>query len=130
MKRLDAARAMLRKAEQDERAVARLQGDADIGDEILGFHCQQAVEKLLKALLLAAGVEFPRTHNLDVLADLLADAGQALPADLGPLEGLIPFAAQYRYEEEPDLHFDRQEARVLIRRLRTHVETVLALSQP
>lgn len=116
---------MARKASQDERVVERLLSDADIADEVLGFHCQQAVEKLLKALLLAHGLEFPRTHNLDLLADLLADAGHPLPGPLSDLEGLIPFAAQYRYEEEPDLPLDRPAARALVRDLREHVEGIL-----
>lgn len=125
MNRHEAARTLLRKAEQDERTVERLIDHVDIADEIVGFHCQQAVEKLLKALLLLHGLDFPRTHNLDALADLLTDAGHPLPDNLGPLEGLIPFAAQYRYEEEPDLRIDRASALALVRRLRAHAEASL-----
>lgn len=33
------------------------------------FHVQQATEKLLKALLVAAAAEFRRTHDIDELAD-------------------------------------------------------------
>jgi len=48
------------------------------------FHCQQAVENLLKALLVFAGVPFPRTHDVLQLF-------QMLPGDLAfsiPLEEL------------------------------------------
>ncbi|HJW86976.1 MAG TPA: HEPN domain-containing protein [Candidatus Brocadiaceae bacterium] len=41
--------------------------------EMLCFHAQQAVEKVVKAVLLAQGVDFPKTHNLRVLFDLLAE---------------------------------------------------------
>ena len=41
--------------------------------EMLCFHAQQAVGKAVKAVLLAQGVEFPKTHNLRVLFDLLAE---------------------------------------------------------
>lgn len=39
------------------------------------FHFQQAAEKALKAALLSAGAEFPRTHDLSALWDRLADLG-------------------------------------------------------
>ena len=35
------------------------------------FHCQQAAEKYLKALLVELGAAVPRTHNLDDLLALL-----------------------------------------------------------
>lgn len=35
--------------------------------DIACFHCQQAVEKLLKAFLLYKGQELMKTHNLDIL---------------------------------------------------------------
>jgi HEPN domain-containing protein len=40
--------------------------------EIVGFHCQQTVEKYLKALLTFYQVEFPKTHELDRLLTLTA----------------------------------------------------------
>jgi HEPN domain-containing protein len=36
------------------------------------YHCQQAAEKVLKGMLVAAGVDFRRTHDMDELADLAA----------------------------------------------------------
>jgi HEPN domain-containing protein len=47
---------------------------------ILGFHAQQACEKLLKALLTEAGCEYPRPPNLAVLKQLAERHDQALPA--------------------------------------------------
>src|ERR1039458_4805249 len=38
--------------------------------EIVGFHCQQAAEKYLKALLTRYQIEFRKTHDLRVLLDL------------------------------------------------------------
>jgi hypothetical protein len=37
----------------------------------IGFHAQQAAEKLLKAYLVAHQVEFPETHGLGRLLDLI-----------------------------------------------------------
>jgi HEPN domain-containing protein len=50
-----------------------------VSDEVIGFHLQQAAEKLLKALLAAREVRYGRIHNLRALMDLLTDAGCPLP---------------------------------------------------
>ena len=39
---------------------------------VAAYHCQQAAEKLAKGLLVAAGVPFRKTHDIDELADLMA----------------------------------------------------------
>ena len=41
-------------------AVEKLLDDRDIEDDLLGFHSQQAAEKMLKAILAARGVDYPR----------------------------------------------------------------------
>lgn len=41
--------------------------------EDLCFHAQQAVEKSLKAVLISRGIDFPRTHNLRMLIDVLPE---------------------------------------------------------
>ena len=83
----------LRGAEVDLAAVPPLTGDA-------AFHCQQAAEKALKALLAWHDVPFRKTHDL-------AEIGQqcmALDASLEPLcrqaERLTTFAWIFRYPGE------------------------------
>lgn len=39
--------------------------------EDLCFHAQQATEKALKAVLIANGIPFPKTHNIRTLLELL-----------------------------------------------------------
>jgi hypothetical protein len=46
---LDRHDVLLRKAKQDEFVLERLLDDRDVDDDTLGFHVQQAAEKLLKA---------------------------------------------------------------------------------
>ncbi|MBC8489883.1 MAG: HEPN domain-containing protein [Bacteroidetes bacterium] len=41
--------------------------------DTITFHCQQVVEKLLKAYLVFLDIEFPQTHSLTLLLDLLSD---------------------------------------------------------
>jgi HEPN domain-containing protein len=55
------------------------------------FHAQQALEKLLKALLIAAGQDIRRTHDLDALAK---DANKFWP-DLIPVR--FPLAELNRW---------------------------------
>jgi HEPN domain-containing protein len=54
---------LLRKAKQDQYVINRFLGDASAPDEIIGFHAQQAVEKLIKAVLAHRAIEYRRTHH-------------------------------------------------------------------
>jgi HEPN domain-containing protein len=40
--------------------------------DTIAFHCQQATEKYLKAILISKNIEFQRSHNLVYLLDLLS----------------------------------------------------------
>lgn len=122
-------RLLLDKASQDEYVLERLVDLPDSPDEVLGFHLQQAAEKLLKAALSRLGVSYRRTHNLTELMVLLEDAGNPLPADLRPLQGLTPFATDWRYDLLPgegDDTLERGSMRELVRRLRAWVEVLVA----
>lgn len=125
----DEARRLLAKAGEDEYVLDRLLGDAAAPEAVVGFHAQQAAEKLLKAALFLAGVAPPRTHNLAELADLAAESGLELPAQCDALRWLTPFAVLYRYEGDADEDEDRlarQEVRENLRMLRSWVEEKLA----
>jgi predicted nucleotidyltransferase len=62
-----------------------------------GFHYQQAVEKLLKALLQELGTAVPRTHDLEVLLDLLLPHDASLASLRRHLTSLGRYAVEYRY---------------------------------
>ena len=66
------AQILLVKAAEDERALSA----PDLSDSILGFHAQQAVEKLIKALLAQLNVDFEKTHDLERLQTVLAALGE------------------------------------------------------
>jgi HEPN domain-containing protein len=55
MKRREQAMLLLRKAAQDEALLDAVLESELVSDEVFGFHCQQAAEKLLKALLSELG---------------------------------------------------------------------------
>ena len=57
MKRREQASLLLRKAAQDEALLDEVLGSKMVSDEVIGFHCQQAAEKMLKALLSDLGID-------------------------------------------------------------------------
>ena len=63
----------LKKAENDLIAARQILLLEEAPTDAVCFHAQQVVEKALKALLTQRGVEFPKTHNLLVLLELLGD---------------------------------------------------------
>lgn len=88
------------------RLAARNRGTCDILRAIpqasgaaIGVHAQPAVEKAPKAVLFFRGVEFRRAHGLEELANMLTDAGEALPCGLDALRWLNPVAVEVRYQD-------------------------------
>jgi HEPN domain-containing protein len=65
--------------------------------EIVGFHCQQAVEKYLKVLLTFHQIEFPKTHEIERLLALLSSANPEAADALGCTKWLGPVAVDIRY---------------------------------
>jgi len=128
----DEARRLLAKAGEDEYVLDRLLEDAAAPEAMVGFHAQQAAEKLLKAALFLAGAAPPRTHNLAELADLAASSGLKLPTECEALRWLTPYAVLFRYEgdaDEDEERLARQETRENLRQLRAWVEEKLALAE-
>lgn len=65
------------------------------------FHCHQAIEKMMKATLLAHKKEIPRVHNL---VYLLAQIGLNVPIEIRDMvSDISPHYLPPRY---PDLSFD------------------------
>jgi len=88
---------LLERADDDVAAARALFEVADVSDFIVGFHAQQAVEKALKAVLAMRTVEYPFTHDLELLVALCERAGVILPAEFADVPRLSPYAAQLRY---------------------------------
>ncbi len=116
---------LFRKAAQDELAMNKLAGDREVANEIIGFHAQQAVEKLLKAVLMGRSILYRPTHDLAELIDLVRDNGIDTPDILKDAQRLTPFAVPFRYDdlpaEESDA-FDRSWAAECVRKTRRWAE--------
>jgi len=76
--------------------------------DTIAFHCQQATEKYLKAILLFKEIGFDRTHNLIFLLELLSqkiDISEELFDKAILLNG---FSVQIRYPDHV-IHLTKEE---------------------
>lgn len=120
---------LLEKAAQDEGALRALLAHEDVATEVFGFHAQQAAEKLLKAAIRARGAEYPLTHRLTDLLDLLTSVGVDVPEDLAAVRELTPFAVEFRYDILPPAEqeeLDRERCYQLVLRPRAWVEATVS----
>jgi HEPN domain-containing protein len=93
------SRAWMEKALIDLRA-ARALLDAGLASSAL-FHCQQAAEKSLKALLVWRGIPFRRVHDLEEIGALCVSIESALAPIVRRAEPLTAYAWKLRYPGEP-----------------------------
>lgn len=123
----DAAARLFQLALRDLRAVQGMADDATtFPDEILGFHAQQAVEKATKAWLCCRGVEYPKTHDLDLLFELISESGVDIPNAFDDLRDLVDFSVQYRYEAFDEVPIDRPTTLRLVARFLDHVAAAMS----
>jgi len=118
--------AWLRKADLDFETVLHLLPEDRFRDVVV-FHSQQAAEKYLKALLTRHQIEFPKTHELRRLLELLRPADPVLSGALGGLKWLEPFGVEIRYPgDRPEtLPGDEHRARQLAQTVREAVRAQL-----
>ncbi len=116
MPRESVAQRMLDRARGDQAILAVTARASEAPDWGVGFHAQQAIEKGLKAALLARRVTPPRTHDLARLARLVTQNGLALPTTPERLNDYTAWAATERYEEfTADRRLDRAMAEKLVK---------------
>lgn len=115
----------MEKAAGDEKILFRLIGEEDIPDDGLGFHAQQAVEKMIKAVLAHNEVAYERTHNIAYLLQLLDGANLPKPDQADDLPNLSPWAAELRYARQPEAVPNRAEMRTLVEQTKAWAEAEL-----
>ena len=69
-------------------------------DEIICYHCQQAIEKLLKGVLISRGVTIKKTHDLGLLAEMLQEYTEVDEKYLEMCDDLTPYGVKIRYPQE------------------------------
>lgn len=93
---------LLNKAKVDYKAAKNLYNDITGGDEELDyevvlFHLHQCAEKFMKYLLAFNKIDYPKVHDLELLADLLDDNGIRTGLDKELLIELSDYAVEGRY---------------------------------
>jgi HEPN domain-containing protein len=96
----DPARDWLIKAENDLASARLLASAAQPLRDTAIYHCQQAGEKALKALLAWKKRPLLRTHDLEILLNQVVADCPGLEQLQGPAESLTPYAVEYRYPGE------------------------------
>jgi HEPN domain-containing protein len=91
------------------------------------FHCQQCIEKYLKARLTEAGIRFPKTHDLARLLDLLQPAEPDWAPWRPDLDILTDYAISFRYPAENATLDEARSAFKICKMLRARVREKLAL---
>jgi HEPN domain-containing protein len=84
---------MLALAEEDVAAARVLSREKN---RYAAYHCQQASEKLVKAILLARNIESGVEHRLDVLVEKIPES-DPWKTVLRPLDIYTPYATTFRY---------------------------------
>lgn len=98
----------IEKAEGDIAVARRLAEDTDRPSfDAVAFHCQQAIEKLMKAVLRDRGVRPPKVHDLAELHRRLHAAGVEWSWPLTELRTVTMSAVHARY---PGYHISSADA--------------------
>jgi HEPN domain-containing protein len=120
-------REWVRKAEADLAIVRRIRAAKPPLYDGICFHCQQAAEKYLKALMQERGLAVPRTHDLVDLVDLLLPGDSTLRSLRRGARSLRRFAVDARY---PGMWASSRQANASwqnVQRMRTEVRKRLGI---
>ena len=91
------------------------------------FHCQQTVEKYLKARLTEAGLPCPRTHDLPTLLQLLLPVEPLWKSYEPAAKSLTDYAVNFRYPGNSATLAEAKTALKHCRSLRTEARRSLGL---
>lgn len=120
-------RQWLLKAEEDFNAAKSLIAHGTSFLSTVCFHSQQAAEKYLKAFLTYHQVEFPKTHDIDELLDLIAPKDSKLSESLRDVIVLTNYGVDVRYPGDfPNVtSSDAQQSIQMAEKVRTLVLELL-----
>jgi HEPN domain-containing protein len=113
-------------ADADLKVSSLLIGDIDLS---LGtaFHCQQAAEKMAKAVLIAFGSAYPKIHDIAELARRLESIHPDISNLVADLSGLTDW---YSMSRDPDIEFipSQQDIQFVLARLKELRKQIQALA--
>ncbi len=101
--------------------------------ENVGFHAQQAAEKFVKAFLVRHQIEFPKSHDMALLRQLVARIDPRLAEKLAIADSLTPYGVEFHYpgdlpsvsrtEGEKALRAAEQARELISRSLKSYLDT-------
>jgi HEPN domain-containing protein len=103
MENFKAAKKWIDKALNDMRAAdIILSAESFVPYDVVCFHCQQAVEKFLKSYLVFNNIDFPFTHNLITLSELIfkSNSDSNIKKVFACLDVLEPYSVASRYPDD------------------------------
>ncbi len=111
----------LDKAEGDRKVAEREWRTKDPVCDAVSFHAQQCVEKYLKAWLTEQKINFPKTHDLQLLAKLAKPSCPELTPAMEELEFLTSSSVEIRY---PGVSAEIEDAEKCLKAMR-HLRDIL-----
>jgi HEPN domain-containing protein len=91
-----------KKAENDLLAIKILLKNKDAPVDVCCFHAQQAAEKYIKAYLVVKSINFPKTHDLELLVMLASKVNPAFLEIHKVALLLLNYGIVPRYPDEAD----------------------------
>jgi HEPN domain-containing protein len=110
---------LLHKATVDFNASKKLlelfeQDDIELDLELIFFHMQQSVEKLLKTLLTLHKISYTKTHDIEYLIAILQKNNILLIKNIEKFNNLTNYAVEGRYAM---IHDDIEDANIYITKI-------------
>jgi HEPN domain-containing protein len=90
----------LRTASGDPKAALHLLNAAADVSYVVAFHAQQASEKYLKSVLVWHQVDFPKTHDIGRIVDLVRSADPRLADLVADADALTRYGVEPRYPSD------------------------------
>ncbi len=95
----DLIKAWLKKARHDLETAKVVSVNLPDYDDTIAFHCQQAIEKTLKAYLIFLDIEFKPVHDLGYLLNLIGTKDDSLEPFFEKVDKISRYAVQIRYPD-------------------------------
>lgn len=97
MSNAEAVQQWIDKALNDNRAIEILNRDDEPPIDAICFHCQQYIEKLIKAIITKLGQEIPKTHDIRKLAEMVDNDIPELTEQIDLADRLTIYGVETRY---------------------------------
>ncbi|MEW6378221.1 MAG: HEPN domain-containing protein [bacterium] len=98
-KRADLVKEWFTKADHDLIAAGSLLKAEEPLNDVIAFHCQQAVEKYLKGYMIHLGLAFTKTHEIGGLIAVIEGKDPEITYLKEGADALTDYAVEIRYPE-------------------------------